>query len=261
MFKLTSLRFNRKLALTLITAVAALLPLQAFGQIVGMLSNFDAYNNTGQTANDFEVFLGGVIPSSIFHTYTGPLGFPVSTITANPTGTTVHWTGGSVAPGGKAHFGVGFSGNQPSPVTYTWTFNGQPIGGLPSTWQGWNFSSTVRQDVIRNFGTTPVFVQRRWLIVSGPLKLEDLIRGGDIWNAGHLIDSGFVPVPAGGTLTFDFPPNVTAGSWYVLMYDMSGGTSTGLTMTFLNAAQAGPGGQAVNTKDAKAAPVYHLRRH
>ncbi|HVT13613.1 MAG TPA: hypothetical protein VHE55_15215 [Fimbriimonadaceae bacterium] len=222
------------------------------------LSNFNVTNDTGQTANDFEIFLTGIPPIDLVHFYTGS--YPNYTVLGTPTTTIVRWTGGTTAPGAVSHFGVTITNAaQPSGVAYNWTFNGQPIGPLPSTWQGWNFQPGVRQDIIRNYGTTPIAVQRRWLVFTGNLQLEDLVRGGPIWNEGHILDTGFKVIPGGGTLTFNFPISSATADWYVMMYDLTDATSGRILMTFLNAAQsAGPGGQAAKKPGKVASHLFQF---
>ncbi|HVT11027.1 MAG TPA: hypothetical protein VHE55_02065 [Fimbriimonadaceae bacterium] len=239
MIRSNLLRHARKLVTTVVVACAAMAPLSALAQVRGYLSNFDVWNFSGKTANDFELYLGGITPDMITSTFRG--NFPNAQITNLGTGSLIHWTGSSVPDTGKAHFGVGVKGNaQPKPVTYSWTFNGAVIWSLPPAWQGWNFYGP-RTDVIQNWSPDPIFVQRRYLVYSGSLQLEDLMRGSAIWNAGKIIDSAPVPVQPGGTLTFDFVPQDDPDAWYILMYDEFDASGR-LIRTYLNAAQAGPAG-------------------
>src|SRR4051812_14825641 len=160
MFKLNVLRHCRRLVITGLAAFAVLAPVPAMAQIRGYLSNFDAWNFSGRDANDFELYLGGITPGMI--TSTWKVAFPNATITDLGTGTFIRWTGGTVPDTGFAHFGVGITGNaQPVPVSYSWTWNGEVIWSLPPAWQGWDFNGPRRRDVIQNWGTDPIFVQRR----------------------------------------------------------------------------------------------------
>lgn len=246
MLKLNWLRQSRKLIVTFVTAIAILAPMQAMAQVRGYLSNFDVWNFSGRTANDFELYLGGIRPGMI--TSLWKVAFPNATITDLGTGVLIHWTGGVVPDTGHAHFGVHVVGNaMPRPVTYSWTWNGAVIFSIPPAWQGWNFTGPVYQDVIQNWSSNPIYVQRRWAVTSAQIDLPDLMRDGQLWNSGTIIDPQPVPVPPNGTLTFDFPMSTDPDAWYVLMYDEFDSRGR-LIRTFLNAAQAAPAGKAHKSK-------------
>lgn len=209
--------------------------------IQGPLSNFDVWNYTGQTANDFELTLVGIKPSQIGYLYTG--NYPNTTITQVGSSTVIRWTGSSTPNGGFAHFGVTLIGVDmsvsPVRVRFTWTLDGVVIGAPPSPWQFWEVDLStgqfIRRDIIRNPTNTPIWVQRRVAISVQPsMSLDDLMRGGNLWNEGILIDREPVAVPPGGELTFDFVmPNSRA--WAVMMYDVFQSPTGRRVATFLNA--------------------------
>ncbi len=239
MFRSNLLQNARKLVV-LAVACMAMAPLSALAQVSGYLSNFNIVNNSGQDANDFELYLGGISPAMITSTWWGG-GFNQPQITNLGTGSLVHWQGGTVHNGDIAHFGVHIAGDvQPRPVTYSWTYNGKVISSVPPTWQGWDFNGP-KYDVIQNWSSGTIFVQRRYVLYSGQLQLGDLMRDSPIWNSGTIIDPAPVPVPPGGTLRFQFPQSSDPNVFYVLMYDETD-SSGRLVRTFLNAAQAVPAG-------------------
>jgi len=247
---------RRMIILSLVVAAYSLVPLTAEAQVRGSLANFDVWNFTGSTANDFEVYMGGVKPADINSTYKGD--YPNSTSTDLGTGTVVRWTGSSTADTGKAHFGVGLSGNvQPIPVSYTWTFDGNVIGTLPRTWQGWDFDGR-RRDIFRNFDLEPVWIQRRWATFDGTLVLDDLLRDSPLWNSAILIDTAPLQVMGNSEVTFDFDPS-GVDTWYFLGYDVM--EASGRTiMTSLNAAQAVPEPMTLLALGAGVAMVARRRR-
>ncbi|MGA2178557.1 MAG: hypothetical protein ABSH15_03125 [Verrucomicrobiota bacterium] len=177
------------------------------------LCNFDATNSTGQCANDFEIFLGGVETNDITWLYTeikdenGLNGFPNVTKTEVPGGTLVTWTGNTNC-GTSSHFGVTLAnGVVPtstnlSGTLYTWTYNSVPIGNIPGVWQTLILTSGSFQVVVNNpLLNEPIFVQRRINFSTNNLALNDLMPDMPIYTNAAIIDPSPVIIPPGGALT------------------------------------------------------------
>ena len=204
---------------------------------LGNLSNFDVWNRTGVTANDFDLFLDGITPAQITSTWTGS--YPNVTKTFNGTGTLLHWTGNFTAPGSSAHFGVHLLDNlSPTSTTWNWTFGGTSVGSVPGIWQPWFFLPGVVRDRLINPWTFPLWIQRRVIIAPRIIGLGDLLVGGQLWNDATVIDSSPILFPGGSSiLDFDFPDQGTTAS-YAMMYDLysdNNGVPGDQIATFLNA--------------------------
>jgi hypothetical protein len=211
------------------------------------LSNFDVQNNTGQAANDFEVVLTGLMLGDVElgGFWTGS--YPIVTHGPDTDGVKIRWSGSQTLNGDFAHFGVETPYGEPFDLNTTstefyWTSGENRLPNPPpSTWQNWDDVGGVR-DVIRNYGSSDIWVQRRVLTVPWAVELDELMRDGDLWNAGIRIDgTSRVKIEAGLDLTYDFPipepvdPPVPIES-YVMMYDVFDSSSGGSrSMTFLNA--------------------------
>lgn len=234
---------NRQTLNTLFASLAAtcLGPAAAVAQpvIQGTLSNFDVWNRTGQTANDFHVDLRGINPNLINNLYLGD--YPNATIAANQGGTSITWTGSSTANGDFDHFGVRLNGAQnPTGVRMNWTFDGVNIGGISDVAQMWFTDIGVVIDDITNRSSTPFWIQRRINTVVEPedIELEDLLIGLPIWNSATLIDPDPIWLGPGDTQLYEFQvQNDTAA--VVMMYDVfadANGRPGEPVLTFLNAA-------------------------
>jgi hypothetical protein len=226
------------LVCTIVLAVAVPAWAEFCRDIQGGLSNFDVRNGTGQTANDFEVILYGVEAAKLNNLYTGD--YPDVQVTPVAGGVKVRWTGSSTAPGTWDHFGIGLNGNvNPTSTEFYWTFDGGQLPlPPPRTWQNWQVVGGVARDVIWNWASHPMWVQRRILTQPGEVSLEDLMRGGSLWNQATVIDTSRVQIGHGGSLNWDFP--ITSDISYLMMYDVFDSVTGGRTMTFLNAAKVCP---------------------
>ena len=231
-------------AVLVTSMVLAAASIHAQSIVNGSLSNFDIWNFTGVTANDFELDLTGVNPGQITGLYTG--NYPNAAVTGNGNPTTVTWSGSSTPSGTSSHFGVTFGGADldmmPSAVNYSWTLNGQRIANLPPSWQYWIClrGGLVRRDVIRNLWNTSMFFQRRVLIVQAPsMDLTDLFRGGTFWNNATVIDASPVSLSAGSDLTYDFAMPAGPDQWAVMMYDVIDANGN-IQATFLNGVNCVP---------------------
>lgn len=214
----------------------------ASAQIIsGTLSNFDVWNRTGQTANDFEATFGGIPQDRIAGLYRGD--YPTTTVTTTGGTTTVRWTGSTTPPNQKSHFGIRLSGPiNPSNVNFTWTFDGRPIGGIPDPWQKWLQLTSGVRDVIAPTQAA-VWVQRRTNITTATIDLPDLLRSGALWESGITIDEIPVRIAAGAELIYDFDWTGQNFVNFVMMYDVwsdDNGQRGDLIATFLNAAVVVP---------------------
>ena len=171
-------------AATVMTPVSS-----AKADIYETLWNFDVRNNTGQTANDFELTFG-VNPGQISGIYTQPpglvQGYPNANVQGIAGGSLITWTGSTTAPGDWAHFGVAWAPPpfNPDNPTFTWTSDGEPIGAATMIFGHW---TTVDYNM-------PVFhldnpwVDPEWVVIGiyaalGPSpELDDLVVGGQEWT-------------------------------------------------------------------------------
>jgi hypothetical protein len=210
------------------------------GAPMSSLTSFYALNTTGASADSFMVFYGGVDPSNIAGTYTGS--YTNATVTGVNGGTLISWTGGATPNGTQSQFGITFGQNIfPTTFTYSWGSRGSTIGAVAvATTQTWVTVNTVNGplrpiDVITPANSTaPIPVQRRVVAgASSSIGFADLSRGGPLWNSAQLIDTSFVSIAPGQTLSYTFP-TISPGSFALMMYDVQDPASGQTVMTFLN---------------------------
>jgi hypothetical protein len=190
------------------------------------LNNFDAPNNTGQCADNFEMFLGGITTNEITRyfldnnsaTYHG---FPNVTTVQQPGGVTIIWTGNTNCGATTSHFGVTIADcMQPTATnipgaTYTWTYNGVPIGNIPTVWQTLTFnpaSGYVQQVVFNGGSNTPVYIQR--LLNDSPtqLNLVDLMPDKQIYLEAQPVDAAPILLYPGEYVTSAIPVGFENGA-------------------------------------------------
>ena len=99
--------------------------------VVGALSNFDLYNDTGTFCDEFELVISNVVPSQLYGTwnYNPHYGTPVVTDIGGAT--LVHYTGKSAnitSPSSIEHFGVILPAFPTNGVLYTWMHAGTNVG-------------------------------------------------------------------------------------------------------------------------------------
>lgn len=205
-------------------AIAAALVLAAGAAQAGAVRtidcNIDAYNLTGQTANDFDILLRGTAPAQISRLFLRPgQDFPEVEVRDTADGALIHYHGMEVANGGRVHVGFQiFPAGPVGTIEQYWTWNGTPLGGP-------DFRCTPPLDPldgrIQNTGISDVWVQRRVAIQENPVDLQnDLVRGSALWNAALLLDVAPVALDAGTTLDYRFGGG-GHGS-YTMMYDVCG---------------------------------------
>lgn len=226
-------------------------------QIEGSLSNFDVWNRTVFIANDFEVFLDGIVPGSICDVYNGafnPFSPPDASVTQEGSGTVIRWgppeDGSQVNPGGMGHFGFQIKGNlQPLGTIFRWSQNGEPLGPRVKT-DGlvWNAApagnggdgGVVKPDeredsggfegaprnarMLAIEGTVPnrstsdtYWVQRRINTSSNKVTLDDLLVGEPLEQSATLLDPRPIPIAPGDELTHVF--TLPAGNFAVMIVD------------------------------------------
>ena len=210
------------------------------------LSAFEVWNRTGSPADEFQVFLGGVDPSSVTGTYNGD--YPNVTITGVNGGTLIDWIGGSTPDGTFSPFGISLSGNVKNDSAGSWFLFGLPKGCFPVWTQVWNKSEGRYDDYMIYLGTPCpddggdiyAYAQRRVPpSPSGNLGLSDLFRDGTLWNEATLIDPNFLIIsPTIRALLHAYPP-LSPGQWDVMMYDVLD-ENRQLIETFGNAISPGP---------------------
>jgi hypothetical protein len=237
---------------------AAVLPEEpAQAETIG-LCNFDAFNNTGQCADNFELFLGGIGTNDITWVYNSPAqplnGFPNVTLTAVPGGTLVSWTGNTNC-GTNSHFGVTIADCKVPTATnlpgalFTWTSNGIPIGTLPSVWQTITLTNPpgapyIVGQIIVNGGVNPIFAQR--LLNQSPtnLVLGDLMPDGPIYANAVMVDTNPVMIPPGGALTNEYveDTNMAAVVPIFNVFANSNGVAGPLQVNYMEAVNNANGG-------------------
>ena|SRR5271157_2050436 len=183
---------------------------QASSQVIGSLSNFDVYNQTGSSCDGFEVTLTGVAPSDVYHEYNNP-DFGVPAVQASGSDTVVTYSGHAVSDGAVEHFGVSFSANAPKSVKYRWTFHGNDCSGssltsdvqFPDTSASLNGNS-LSTDVTNNSpDAQPIWVQRRILNANRAVSLEELMTNNPVYTDGTEIDSSPEMLEPGQSLSND----------------------------------------------------------
>jgi hypothetical protein len=232
------------------TAVLALLvglvavPAQAYWTTV---SNFDVYNYTGQTVNDFHLKLTNVPLAGLGALWTGS--YPTVSTVGDWYWAEATWTGASTPNGGHAHFGAnilytGGSSNYFS-SEYWWTKDGvrltnnlppPPNGGV--WWHGIYLTAALLNP--NSIGTSSMWVERRTNVVDGPVLLDDLMVDSPIWNSATIVDQQPVEILPGQALSYDFVAGTAPldSTNYVMMYNVyedNNGAPGPLVATFLNA--------------------------
>jgi hypothetical protein len=244
--------------------------------IEGSLSNFDVWNRTVFIANDFEVFLDGIVPGSITDVYNGalnPFAPPDASVTQEGSGTVIRWgppeDGGQVNPGGMGHFGFQITGNlTPLGTIFRWSQNGEPLSPrVPSdglTWKALtgqgkagtgeagqgraavaqpiaNRSISVEAEVPNRSGSEVIWIQRRVNTSSTRVVLDDLLVGEPLDRTATLLDPDPIPLAVGDSVTFIF--NVPPGTYAVMIVDYYSAADDGgvgeIQGTWLDAAVAG----------------------
>ena len=225
----------------------------------GTYHNFDATNDTGHTANDFEVTLGGVSVGDVSDYYTDDYG----NVTENQAGgdVKIHWsTDGQTASGETEHFGFALTkGTDYSSMDMQWTWNGLPVGGgvspnnyppdVSPRWEPHVDLDMLRSLIHNNCPTmSSVWIQRRVNTSTGAMTVDELLVGGNLWNTATLIDASPIVVPFCNTVTYDFDWDAGTPN-YVMMYEVwedNGGLAGGpgaagdLEVVHLTAARAIP---------------------
>lgn len=233
--------------LTLALGLAFSLPAWA-GHIDCMNSNMNLFNYTGTAANDLEIRLSGITSAQVNSSACG--GFYNGAFGTNPTvtdvtgGVVISWAGATISNGQAVQVGYNLLGNPAiSNYSVTWTFNGVPIPPMPNTplggFQHWVFNGArwVTTDVLTNFDTSPMWVQRSVLTTAGVVTIDQLLAGGALDRASTLIDLSPLLLLPGNTLQYDFSmtPGLTSSSVmiYRLYSDIAGAPGV-MTSTYFN---------------------------
>lgn len=213
------------------------------GSVSTIDCNVDLYNLTGYTANDFDYIIAGLVETDVKKLYSGPLNkftdaevkpWPDAT---NQSGILVHFFGAEVPDGEGVHVGyeVGVHGLQGvAAVDAYWSWNGAKLGS-PSVLCG-GLQNTYREAQITNSGQSTVWVQRRALYQEAIVDLDDLYRGGSVWDDASLVDSMLIELEAGESLLHTF--GETDHGSYILVTDVfldsAGNTRQSTVFTSVN---------------------------
>jgi len=184
------------------------------GGEVDTLENYTVTNTTGQVANDFEQFIGGLTDTNGITFYTtanavaGYPAYPDASISLVPGGAIVHWTGGTTLPGAATHFGVRVPGGftptaQTLPAVQAyWTWDSENIGNVPITWP----ATACAGNQLYNFAIAnpfpyAIWIQRRDLLLDSPINLEELNVESYTWNSARLLDTVPLALQPGQVVT------------------------------------------------------------
>jgi hypothetical protein len=248
----------RKLTFLLIAAAIVLLTMPAAhaARIIGLLSNFDVHNFTGQVCNDFELILTDTTGASLscddiagyypgWGTENGePRGgcenLDASTII-------IRWEGENVDTCHYVHLGVQFlppKGNNVRATEGWWTYNGTRIAGLNMLWQMWDGTAecpvgdiVIAQPDFNPPGRAsgPWIIQRRWAAINRQIPLSGLLRNTiDSWVTDWTVLSEEVLTP-GNRVEFYTPPLDSSDLAVVVTYPVVSLTGDTLVV-FYNAA-------------------------
>ena len=164
-------------------------------------NNFNVWNYSGQTANDFELYLGGVSSNQIKTYYTGS--YPDYAVTNVADGVIVEWTGSTTANGAYAHFGVHLNPFvNPSAFNLTWTSNGTNIESVQTVQSHWGTTNIAPVNIITNPGPDPVWIVVGAAAGTNAVQLNDLVVGGTVWSNVTIWTTNYLAV--GGTFTNNF---------------------------------------------------------
>jgi len=153
-----------KVALVLAATVASL-PIVTHATVFGTLGNFDAVNDTGQTAHGFEIDLQGIHSSDVTDVFGGPgRGFPTTVERYGSPTITDYSSGGTF--GVKITYAATFSGGAWSTGTPSGVYS--TLGESCWTGGGGSYDATTPCD---HFGVgtiaNPTTTIYHWLIESG----------------------------------------------------------------------------------------------
>jgi hypothetical protein len=180
------------------------------------LANFNVWNNTGQTATDFEAYMQGDVNCSeitcVYDTPGSPwYGYPNWTCANVPGGCVIEWTGSSTAPGSFSHFGVCFEAYEggvpyyvyPTNVVLYWTANNTNIGYVQSVDNDTWYHFCVPTETIINTTTSAVNVVVGTVVATNAAaQLNTLVVNGPEWSNVTVWTTNMLP--PGGSLVYDF---------------------------------------------------------
>ncbi len=211
---------------------------------IASLSNFDAYNQTGNACDGFEIRLSGVPSSDVYHTYSNP-DFGAPTVRDSGGDTIVTYSGHETASGQVEHFGVSL--NNPAPrSTYKWTRQGSDCVAsssdvpFPDDKQSFDGSS-VHEDITNDSpDAKPIWVQRRVLNTNHAASLEELMSNSPDYNNASEIDSQPERLDVGESLknddSIEQPENVHSAVTSIDVYADNNGQPGAHLGTIINAA-------------------------
>lgn len=209
-------------------------------------SNIDMWNRTGFDAIDLEIHLGGVSASQVGSGVCG--GFYNGAFGGNPTvtneagGVTIRWSGATIYNNQGVHVGYSLLGN-PLVTDYsvTWSFPVLPPVPYPlppGSYQHWVWTGTQWViDGIQNFGSTPIWVQRRVVTTSGISTLGQLMVNSALDQTTAQVDSNPVLMAPNDLLQYSFLRTPYTTQSFVMVYDVfadNSGTPGALQATYLN---------------------------
>lgn len=202
----------------LLALIGALIAVVAHaGHIETIDCNIDAYNLTGQTANDFDIRLGGVSAAEVRKVYQSF--FPNVTVTDESYGALIHYFGLDVAPGERVHIGYEISPSGPvGTIDQYWSYNGARLGAPDFLC---NKPTSFRNGNVTNTSTSDLWIQRRVQIQADPVDLQtDLIVGSAFWASASVIDSTPISLVAGSTASYIFADEGKGA--YAMIFDVCG---------------------------------------
>ena len=174
------------------------------------LCNFYVWNHSGQTANDFEVYVGGITTNDIADNGIWNYDYPNYSVTPVGNGVEIYYTGSSTPDGGSAHFGVSLKSSViPSSVVLYWTYNGTRIETVPFVQNdsGTYFSTLLCRDIpvdiVSNPGPNAVWISVGVVAAPGNVDLTNLVVGGPLWSSATFGPTNYLAAGSSLTNIFD----------------------------------------------------------
>lgn len=186
--------------------------------VVGALSNFDLYNDTGEYCDEFELVISNKVPADIYGTWNYNPHYGTPTVTDLGGDTLIHYVGitnNITPPGAVEHFGVILAEFPTNGVLYTWMHAGTNVG------VGRQFPSPVlsiitvpvstnnpdgrgRHREVRNpDGTNTYWVQRLTARTNRLVSLDDLMTTNGVVMCATNMEDHPKRLSPGGRLSDD----------------------------------------------------------
>lgn len=186
--------------------------------VVGALSNFDLYNDTGEYCDEFELVISNCTTAQLYGTWNYNPHYGVPLVTNWDAATCVHYTGLTndiTPPGGIEHFGAILPAFPTNGVLYTWMHAGTNVGAgrqfpapyvaivsVPPTVT--NPDGHGRHREVRNTdGTNTYWVQRVTVHTNRNVTLNELMTNNPVVLSGTNLEDHPKRLLPGGKMSDD----------------------------------------------------------